>query len=77
MKNCEICKASHDRVGRRTCGAQACLHELLARKRKNAQRRARHQAYTDLGMRRVKGSLGGTYYKSSILMAFWLVCRRL
>ena len=34
-----------------------------ARERKNAARRARHQAYLDCGMKRVKGSLGGTYYE--------------
>ena len=63
MKTCEICKASHDRVGHRTCGSQDCLHELLKRKHRNAQRRARHQAYLDCGMKRVKGGLGGTYYE--------------
>lgn len=29
----------------------------------NARRRARHQAMTDLGLKRVKGALGGTYYE--------------
>lgn len=29
----------------------------------NYNRRARHEAFTDLGLKRVKGSLGGTYYE--------------
>jgi len=31
--------------------------------RANRLRRERHQVYTDLGMVRVKGNLGGTYYE--------------
>lgn len=34
-----------------------------ARKRKNAARRARHQAMKDLGLVRVRGALGGVYYE--------------
>jgi len=34
-----------------------------AKDRKNAARRAKHQAYTDCGMKRVKGALGGVYYE--------------
>jgi hypothetical protein len=31
--------------------------------KKNAARRAKHQAYTDCGMKRVRGALGGVYYE--------------
>jgi hypothetical protein len=31
--------------------------------RKNAARRARHQAMLDLGLKRVRGALGGIYYE--------------
>jgi hypothetical protein len=34
-----------------------------AAKRRNANRRARHQAMTDLGLVRVHGALGGVYYE--------------
>lgn len=30
---------------------------------RNRQRRARHEAMTSLGLQRVKGALGGTYYE--------------
>jgi len=30
---------------------------------RNAARRARHQAMLDLGLKRVKGALGGVYYE--------------
>ena len=63
MKTCEICAVVHDRIGHRTCGAQKCLSELLKRKKRNAARHLRHQVMTDLGLRRVKGNLGGTYYE--------------
>lgn len=49
-KPCEICKTPHQRVGHRTCGAQACLSDLLKRKKRNAAARARHDVYTSLGM---------------------------
>lgn len=31
--------------------------------RKNAARRARHAAMTDIGLKRVRGALGGVYYE--------------
>jgi hypothetical protein len=34
-----------------------------ARMRRNRNRRARHEAMTSLGLKRVKGTLGGTYYE--------------
>lgn len=37
--------------------------EGAKRAKRNAARRARHEAYTSLGMKRVKGNLGGTYYE--------------
>jgi hypothetical protein len=33
------------------------------RERKNRARRERHQAMKDLGLTRVRGNLGGTYYE--------------
>ena len=35
----------------------------LRKKIRNLRRRLIHQAYTDCGMVRVKGNLGGTYYE--------------
>ena len=43
------------------CCCDTC--EALRTARKNAGRRARHAAYRDLGMVRVRGSLGGVYYE--------------
>jgi hypothetical protein len=37
--------------------------EAPKRERSKALRQARHQAYTECGMVRVKGALGGTYYE--------------
>jgi hypothetical protein len=37
--------------------------EQATKDRKNAARRAKHQAYTDCGMKRVRGALGGVYYE--------------
>jgi hypothetical protein len=37
--------------------------ERVRKDKKNAARRARHQAYTDCGMKRVRGALGGVYYE--------------
>lgn len=37
--------------------------EWLKLKRKNLRRRERDQAMRDLGLKRVKGSLGGTYWE--------------
>jgi hypothetical protein len=39
------------------------LQEAIKAEKKNSARRARHSAYTDLGLKRVKGALGGTYYE--------------
>ena len=33
------------------------------RQRRNRARRERHQALLDLGLKRVRGNLGGTYYE--------------
>ena len=60
---CKICKIAHNRAERYTCGAKACLAEFVKRKSRNALRRRRYQAMLDLGLKRVKGSLGGTYYE--------------
>ncbi len=43
--------------------AEAARAAYVQRQRKNALRRARHQAMTDLGVVRVKGGLGRTYYE--------------
>jgi hypothetical protein len=45
------------RAERETCP------ECAARRRTLRAARARRQAYADLGMVRVRGSLGGTYYE--------------
>jgi DNA-directed RNA polymerase subunit RPC12/RpoP len=39
-----------------------CAARRLTKERNKAAR-VRHSIYTDLGMHRVKGSLGGTYYE--------------
>jgi hypothetical protein len=39
------------------------LMKLRNRIKANAARRERHAAYKDLGLNRVKGGLGGTYYE--------------
>ena len=45
-------------------GEQGLANLEQARKdRKNAARRAKHAAYTSLGLKRVKGALGGVYYE--------------
>lgn len=36
---------------------------MAAQDRKNAARRAKHAAYRDCGMVRVRGALGGVYYE--------------
>jgi len=38
-------------------------HDAKLREKRNADRRERHQAMTDLGLKRVRGALGGTYYE--------------
>ena len=38
-------------------------HSPVRQAQRNAARRARHQAMLDLGLVRVKGALGGTYYE--------------
>lgn len=44
---------------------QAISHffDLRNRIKRNEARRERHAAYRDLGLTRVKGNLGGTYYE--------------
>lgn len=43
--------------------AEADARERARKDRKNAARRAKHQAYLDCGMKRVRGALGGVYYE--------------
>jgi len=38
-------------------------NRLLARQRASAARKAQHEALTSLGLKRVRGALGGTYYE--------------
>ena len=38
-------------------------HAKAAKDARNKARRERHQAYVDLGMKRVRGGLGGVYYE--------------
>jgi hypothetical protein len=54
-KNCMLCKLHREHTKEQ--------HEALIRRERNAARRARHQAFTDCGLKRVKGALGGTYYE--------------
>lgn len=37
--------------------------ERVERKERNAAARARRQVYADLGLKRVRGNLGGVYYE--------------
>lgn len=43
--------------------AMDALFSAREKERKNAARRGRHEAYTSLGLKRVKGALGGVYYE--------------
>ena len=50
------------------CGAQSesaqnAKRAYVAQLRKNTNRNLKHRAYTDLGMKRVRGALGGVYYE--------------
>jgi predicted RNA-binding Zn-ribbon protein involved in translation (DUF1610 family) len=44
--------------GRRVC--RACMNKRIVR---NAKARTMRQVYSDLGMHRVRGALGGIYYE--------------
>ena len=65
MKVCEKCGIEiYARDGENRC--KACEHAAAdgkRRKRAAALRKERHQIMTDLGLVRVKGMLGGTYYE--------------
>ena len=62
MKTCETCGDEIDtKDGDNHC--ERCERKALSRKRANANRRARHAALTSIGMVRVRGALGGTYYE--------------
>lgn len=41
----------------------AFLNEIGLRNRANAARRAKDQAMRDMGMKKVRGALGGTYWE--------------
>lgn len=43
--------------------AMDVLFDAREKERKNAARRGIHEAYTSLGLKRVKGALGGVYYE--------------
>jgi hypothetical protein len=49
----------------RTQVHHGCEHgeSQTSNERRNENRRARHQAMLDLGLKRVKGALGGVYYE--------------
>lgn len=68
------CDGSYTARGCAECRGQSALELAImgrlasqdardAKDRRNAARRARHAAYTDLGMTRVRGNLGGVYYE--------------
>jgi uncharacterized Zn finger protein (UPF0148 family) len=65
MKTCEKCgEEISTKDGENTCSD--CEKEEVSRAKKakrNAARRARHQMLLDLGLVRVRGNLGGTYYE--------------
>lgn len=39
------------------------IREVARLRRQNAMAKTKHQAMKDLGLKRVRGSLGGTYYE--------------
>ena len=49
-------------ITRELAGICDC-EERAKREKRNASARARRQVYTDLGLKRVRGNLGGTYYE--------------
>lgn len=65
MKFCEVCMNEiSTKDGENRC--DDCDRETVSKRKRaerNAQRRARHAAMTDLGLVRVRGALSGVYYE--------------
>jgi tRNA(Ile2) C34 agmatinyltransferase TiaS len=62
MKFCEICMEEIDgKDGENRC--PKCEEKATRTRAKKRQRNIRHQVLTDLGLKRVRGSLGGVYYE--------------
>lgn len=60
MKVCEKCGDEIDTIdGENTC--EKCEHK--ARKKAKRDRNIKHRIMTDLGLKRVRGALGGVYYE--------------
>ena len=62
-KTCVVCKGLHYRTGKRTCGSVACMSKNLANAKRRRARRDRESCLRDLGLVKVKGALGGTYWE--------------
>ena len=54
-KNCMLCKLHREHTQEQ--------HETLIRRERNSARRERDQAMRDMGLKRVKGNLGGIYWE--------------
>lgn len=46
-----------------SCDRCRATRKAIPAAQRNADRRARHQALLDLGLVRVRGNMGGTYYE--------------
>ena len=60
--------AAHQFDNCEPCWEHSTLQQIerAHKDRKNAARRARHAAYTSLGIKRVTGGLGGVYYVTEV-----------
>lgn len=65
MRTKHTCQQSPDALmtGKLIPGCPRCDEWIARRNRKNTARRERDQAMRDLGLVKVKGSLGGTYWE--------------
>lgn len=62
MKVCERCEAEYDgKDGDNEC--RDCEEGRIKRAKANRLRRERHAMLTGLGLKCVKGALGGVYYE--------------
>lgn len=60
---CCICKELHSCPKHKTCGRHSCLLVYRRRKRANFLRKSKDDAMRSLGLVKVKGCLGGTYWE--------------
>ena len=62
MKNCERCGIEIDtKDGENTCAE--CENKIRISRKANRARREREQALRDIGLVKVRGGLGGTYWE--------------